>query len=120
MKKLFIVFILLFSQVSLQAEDSLDKYIQCRRDTEVRTLLPKFAGKDPCIGSVLIQGISYECGRPADTNRKVREFFIKLTAKAKTRCEEFCKERASGCRATFSAPEKCGFTIPEEGRSVMV
>ncbi len=61
--KLFIVLIFLLITSSLQAEGGFDKYIQCRRDSELRLILPKFKDKDLCIGSVIIQGISYECGK---------------------------------------------------------
>jgi hypothetical protein len=117
MKSLLTKFILSFILLSisyLQAADSFDDYIQCRRDTEVRTLLPKSNGLDPCIGSVVIQGIAYECGKQADTNRLVQEFLQKLTAKAKERCEDFCKDRAKGCHGKFTSPDQCGFTVPED------
>lgn len=112
----FLLFLVLLSLFSiLQAEDSLDQYIQCRRDTEVRVLLPKSMGKDPCSASAVVQGISYECGKLTGMVNKVNDFFEKLNKTAKSRCEDFCEERAKGCKGKFVAASKCGFTIPEEG-----
>ena len=109
----FIIYIFLFSQSYVFGADKFDDYIQCRRDTEVRTLLEKSTGKDACLGSAIIQGISYECGKASDTNVKVQEFLQKLSAKAREKCEDFCKGRAKGCRGVFTAPDQCGFTVPE-------
>lgn len=112
---MFIALALLFLQLPALAGDSLDQYIQCRRDAEVRAILPQFNQKDPCSGSVLIQGISYECGVPVGINGKVQDFLKKLTAKAKGKCEEFCNDRAHGCHGKLTPPDQCGFTIPEDG-----
>jgi hypothetical protein len=81
----------------------------------VRALLPQFSNeKDPCVGSVIIQGISYECGKPTDTSSKVQNFLKKLTDRAREKCDDFCKERAKGCRGKFTSSDQCGYTIPEE------
>jgi len=88
-------------------------WILCSRDSEVTAVAPQFGGQDPCTGAVKIQGISYLCGKPEDTAKKTREFLEQLKVNGKKKCEDYCAGRASGCQGYFTAPQKCGLSIPQ-------
>ncbi|MEW6057402.1 MAG: hypothetical protein AB1540_12390 [Bdellovibrionota bacterium] len=92
-------------------QSELDQYILCHRDGEVRALDAEFDSSDSCSGTAKIQGISYKCGRPEETEVRVSRFLEDLKIKGRKQCEAFCQARGKDCHGVFTAPQKCGFTL---------
>ncbi|GEM_PF-944649 len=101
------------------ASSNIDAVISCTRDAEVRQTNPRFHNVDRCEGSYTIQGISYRCGRVGDVATKTYEFLNTLNQRARTRCEQLCRERGRGCEGSYRDASKCGFSVPTS-RATMV
>src|SRR4051794_19586619 len=73
-----------------------DAYIRCSREAEVRAVDPEPTRKgDPCTGTVVVQGLSYKCGKRDEVDT-LREAFLKdLGEKGKEACEETCSARSA-------------------------
>lgn len=93
-------------------------YILCSRDAEILPVNPsEVSESDPCTGSVLLQGISYECTSLDEVDSKRRKFLEDLKSGGKKFCEDYCRKRSSlkvKCSGSFIEPTQCGFTVKTE------
>ena len=115
----FAVAIGIFVSVASPSHSWAKQYILCARNAEITAVNPTTprADKDgdTCTGTVLLQGISYECTAPKEVERKVSSFLSDLTRNGREYCESFCQKRGTvtrPCHGSFVPPDKCGYTIP--------
>lgn len=87
--------------------------ILCDRAPQITPVLPKFANpKDKCAGEVVLQGIAYKCGKPAETLTLTQTMLEGIRGEGKASCAEYCKARGKNCEAEFDEPVTCGFSVP--------
>jgi hypothetical protein len=101
-----IAMLLLCIPASLHAE------ILCERAPEITPVLPKFVGKDLCVGSVILQGIAYRCGKQEDAAARTQSMLEGIRAGGESACVEYCQARDKNCVGEFDPPAHCGFSVP--------
>lgn len=86
--------------------------VLCERGPDLAVFDPEISSeKDPCPGSVKIQGFMYKCSAPKNVPNYTSRFFENLKKSAKARCEEYCRKQGAGCTGDFHAPARCGFEV---------
>ena len=92
--------------------------ILCNRDAEITAIDPSETTKnDPCTGTVILQGISYECTKLEDVEDRIPVFLEQLRKNGREYCEEMCRKRSTRkvqCHGEFSEPHTCGFTVEKK------
>lgn len=84
---------------------------------EVRS--EKWGGKDPCTGSVKVQGVYWECARSDKVESKIFEFQNKLRKQAQGECQKHCARRGSRCVGELRLSRSCGLQTDQEDSVIM-